>query len=274
MRRPWVRGARAFALGVTRAGLVAVAIAVAAATLGASPARAATTPDTAVTTRDGAAYQGVLVEQIPGDHVTIETADGKIHTFAQSQVASVRPLGPRHVVEPLERRGDSEGVLVDLTAGDPNARLVQLSVSGRGAPAPNPEICGPPCGVRVSPGTYVIGGNGIVPSASFSVPDAATHVRVTADPVTLSHRSTAVILGAGGGIGLLTVGLPMILTGAVLESTSNMGVQGTPAPPGQEAGSAIKWTGLVLSAVCLVAGIAGLVMYQSDTTARVDSTGP
>jgi hypothetical protein len=186
MTRWWLAAAGAVTLGV----LLAVT----------GEARAATpaAPDTAVTTRDGAAYQGVLVEQVPGDHVTIQTADGKIHTFAPSQVLSVRPLGARQAVEPLAPSGT--GVLVDLAASDPNARLVQLSVSGSGAPAPNAEICGPPCGVRVSPGTYIIGGGGIVPSPAFGLSETTAHVRVTSDPVTVGRRDSALMWAAGGGI--------------------------------------------------------------------------
>jgi hypothetical protein len=232
------------------------------------------TPDTAVTTRDGARYQGVLVEEVPGDHVTIQTADGKIHTFATSQVLSVRPLGARHPVEPIAESGDrSAGVLVDLSATDPNARLVQLSVSGNSAPAPNAEICGPPCGVRVSPGTYIIGGGGIVPSPAFGLSETTAHVRVTSDPVTVQRRSNALMWAAGGGIGA-SVGLSLWLTGALSESAENdAAAMGGPQPP--HIGAPLKWTGIVLTAVSAVAGIAGLVMWSgADTTARVEPVGP
>lgn len=262
MTQPWVRGSGALALGV----LLAVA----------GPARAATpaAPDTAVTTRDGAAYQGVLVEQVPGDHVTIQTADGKIHTFHAGQVASVRPLGGRQPVEPVATTSHgSSGVLVDLTATDPNARLVQLSVSGNSAPAPNAEICGPPCGVRVSPGTYIIGGGGIVPSPAFGLSETTAHVRVTSDPVTVARRSTALMWAAGGGIAA-SLGLSFWVTGALAESNENdVATMGGPQPP--HIGAPIKWTGIVLTAVGAVAGIAGLVMwYGADTTARVEPVGP
>ena len=243
----------------------------------ASPAARAApaAPDTAVSTRDGAAYQGVLVEQIPGDHVTIQTADGKIHTFASSQVVSVRPLGGRHPVEPIAESGAdrSSGVLVDLSATEPNARLVQLSVSGNGAPAPNAEICGPPCGVRVSPGTYIIGGGGIVPSPAFGLSETSAHVRVTSDAVTVARRNSALIWAAGGGIAA-TLGLSFWVTGAIAESNENdVASMGGPQPP--HIGAPIKWTGIVLTAVGAVAGIAGLVMwYGADTTARVEPVGP
>jgi hypothetical protein len=262
MTRPWVGEAGALALGV----LLALG--------GTAWAAIPATPDTAVTTREGAAYQGVLVEQVPGDHVTIQTADGKIHTFNAGQVVSVRPLGARQAVEPIAAPSHgSSGVLVDLAATDPNARLVQLSVSGNGAPAPNAEICGPPCGVRVSPGTYLIAGAGIVPSPAFGLSESAAHVRVTSDPVTLDHRSTSLMWAAGGGIGA-SVGLSFWLAGALFESNQNdIAAMGGSPPP--HIGAPIKWTGIVLTAVSVVAGIAGLVMwYQADTTARVEPVGP
>jgi hypothetical protein len=255
MTRRWVR---------RWGGLVLLALA------GTARAAPPAAPDTAVTTRDGAAYQGVLVEQVPGDHVTIQTADGKIHTFNTGQVASVRPLGARQAVEPIATPSHgSSGVLVDLDATDPNARLVQLSVSGNGAPAPNAEICGPPCGVRVSPGTYMIGGAGIVPSPGFGLSESAAHVRVTSDPVTIDHRNTSIMWAAGGGIAA-SLGLSLWLSGVLFESNANdtaaMGL-----PPQPNIGGPLKWTGIVLTAVGAAAGIAGLVMwYQADTTARVE----
>jgi hypothetical protein len=264
MTLPWVRGAGALALGILLA------------TATAGPVRAApAAPDTAVTTRDGAAYQGVLVEQIPGDHVTIQTADGKIHTFAASQVVSVRPLGPHAAVEPIVRvTGSGGGVLVDLATTDPNARLVQLFVSGGAPAAANPEICGPPCGVAVPPGTYVVGGAGIVPSAPFSLLETPQHVRVTSDPVTIHHRDSSIILAAGGGIGAVSVGLPLWLSGVLIESAENDQSTFNSSSSTPHIGTVVKWTGLVLTGACLAAALVGLVTYQSETTARVDPAGP
>jgi hypothetical protein len=249
---------------------VGVLLAVAGEARAASPAP----PDTAVTTRDGAAYQGVLVEQVPGDHVTIQTADGKIHTFANSQVLSVRPLGARQAVEPIAAPSNgSAGVLVDLAAGDPNARLVQLSVTGNAAPAPNAEICGPPCGVRVAPGTYIIGGGGIVPSPAFGLSETATHVRVTSNPVTVDHRNASLYWAAGGGIGA-SLGLSLWFSGVAFEAQQN-DIAAMGGPPPSNIGTPLKWTGIVITAVSVVAGIAGLVMWsQADTTARVEPVRP
>jgi hypothetical protein len=48
---------------------------------------------------------------------------------------------------------------------------------------------------------------------------------------------------------------------------------GGPQPP--HIGAPVKWTGIVLTAVGAVAGIAGLVMWHgADTTARVQPVGP
>ncbi len=164
------------------------------------------------------------------------------------------------------------GILVDLATTDPNARLVQLSVAS-GPAAPNPEICGPPCGVRVPAGTYVIGGAGIAPSPAFSLADYPPHVLVTSDPVTFRHRDSAIILAAGGGIGAVSVGLPLWLSGVFIESAEK-DQSGLGGSSQSNIGTDIKWTGLVLTGACLVAAIAGLVMWQADSTARVDPAGP
>lgn len=275
MTRAWggglTRGSRAAAGSLLAALLLSVLLGTAGSAAAATPAP----PDTAVTTRDGAAYQGVLVEQIPGDHVTIQTADGRIHTFPSSEVATVRPLGARGVTPlPSAESERTSGVLVDLSTSDPNARLVQLATSGGAPAAANPEICGPPCGVHVAPGTYVIGGGGIIPSSAFTLPSVPGHVRITTEPVTTEHRSTSVILAAGGGISAVSVGLPLWLTGVLLEDAENNETSTGLQTSTTHVGSTVKWTGIVITVASLVAGIVGLAMYQGDTTARVDPAGP
>jgi hypothetical protein len=241
-------------------GLAVVALAPAA--VAAEPS----VPDTVVTTRGGAVYQGVLVENVPGDHVTIQSADGKIHSFPSAGVAAIRGVGAGRPPVPAPADARSPNVLVDLSSADPGARLVQMSVSGGGVAAPNPEICGPPCGVRVAPGNYVVAGNGILPSPLFELPESAGHVRVSAETVTYDQRTTGIILSAGGGITAASVGLPLWLMGAAMEDfEGNSSFDG----PGSS-GSTIKWAGIVTTAVCVAAAIVGLVVYHGGTTARVD----
>jgi hypothetical protein len=221
-------------------------------------------PDTVVTTKAGAVYQGVLVENVPGDHVTIQSADGRIHTFPAGDIAAIGAPGRRAQAVPAPVRGP--GVLVDLSSADAGARLVQMSVSGGGAPAPNPEICGPPCGVRVAPGNYVVAGNGILPSPLFDLPASAGHVHVAAETVTHDQRTTGIILSAGGGITAASLGLPLWLMGAAMEdidANSSLDRSGSPA-------STIKWAGVITTAVCAVAAVIGLVIYHGGTTVRVD----
>jgi hypothetical protein len=232
-------------------------------------------PDTAVTTRDGSAYQGVLVEQVPGDHITIQMADGTIHTFVASQVASVHPLGARPPMPPVQPLAPAPpGVLVDFTATDQGARLVQASVTGNAVPSPNPELCGPPCRVRVAPGNYLIGGPGIVPSAGFALTGNPDHVRVTSDVLTTDRRGTSQFLMIGGGIGALAVGLPVWMMGYVFEAFQKdnqaLGVQTST----DNAGPTLVWIGLSVTALCVGAVIAGLAMYRGDTTVHVDPAGP
>jgi hypothetical protein len=260
--------------GVSGMKTLALGVALACAVAGVRPARAAApaVPDTAVTTRDGAVYQGVLVEQIPGSHVTIQTADGKIHTFAPSEVAVVRALGSSGVVRPLPHAGAD--VLVELTSTNEGARLIQMSVAGGGAGAPNPEVCGPPCGKKVAAGSYIIAGNGLVQSSPFELRESAAHVRITADPVTHDRRTTGIILAAGGGITAGTVTLPIWLFGAALESEESREAQAMTGGSSTHIGSTVKWTGIVLTAACLVAGVAGLVILSGDTTVRVDPVSP
>jgi hypothetical protein len=224
-------------------------------------------PDTAVTTRDGAVYQGVLVEQIPGDHVSIQTADGRIRSFAAADVTTVRPLGPRNPAPP----GGGRGVMVDLVSADPAARLWQMSVSG-GAPAVNPEMCGLPCGLRVPAGTYVVAGNGVLPSDPFELRESAGRVRIKADTVTHDRRTVGIGLAAGGGITAGSLSLPLWLLGVLLESSAQDSPSTFPDQQSERLDRArtVKWTGIVLTALCVAASAAGLAVYHGGTKVEID----
>ncbi len=227
----------------------------------------AAVPDTAVTTRDGAVYQGVLVEQIPGDHVSIQTADGRIRNFASTEVTTVRPLGPRVSVPPVGVRG----VMVDLVSADPAARLWQMSAAG-GAPAVNPEMCGLPCGVRVPAGTYVVAGNGVLPSDPFQLRESAGRVRIKADTVTHDRRTVGIGLAAGGGITAGSLSLPLWLLGVLLESSAEDSPSSFPGQQSERLDRArtVKWTGIVLTAICVAASAAGLAVYHGGTRVEID----
>jgi hypothetical protein len=68
----------------SRLNLLVRALFVSCAAVISSPAFAQTT--TTVTTNDGSTYQGELVENVVGDHVTIKLADGQVRRFAAADV--------------------------------------------------------------------------------------------------------------------------------------------------------------------------------------------
>jgi hypothetical protein len=168
------------------AGAWAIAVGV---WLAAAAAWAQTPPDV-VELRNGGMVRGTLVENIPGDHVTIQLSTGEIRSFPASEVVRVGPgpMTPVMVPEPLY----AEPVVAAPARPTVNVRVVgaseELSLhrltgtasvsvwTGRGVGTAAIDqfaiICGAPCEQSVEPGSYTLGvseGNGMARRADHSI---------------------------------------------------------------------------------------------------------
>jgi hypothetical protein len=242
-------------------------------------------PDTAVRLKDGSLFQGVLVEQAPGDHITIQLADGTVRKFAAADVTQVRNLH-EHEHEQEHERAPAAGppaayapptqgrpITVDIVSTHPDARLWQLSLAadhpGRAPTFTNVEVCGVPCGRSFPAGSYMISGQKIQSSVSFDLEPATPHVRVVTDPVTTDRRHAATFF-AGGAAGLGGLGGTFLLYGFFFRPTSNsVDTAGLSTLDNR-----LNQAGLALLGLGLVSGVIAAVLYFKDTAVRVETVEP
>jgi hypothetical protein len=236
-------------------------------------------PDTSVRLKDGSLFQGVLVEQAPGDHITIQLADGSVRRFPAADVTLVRNLHEQEH-EPaagpgLARAVATQGrpITVDIVSTDPNARLWQLSLASdraRGAlpTYTNLEVCDLPCGRSVPAGSYMISGYKIQQSASFDLDPATPHVRIVTDPVSTDRRHAAMFFGAGA-VGLGGLGGTFLLYGFLLHPDST-----DPNAAGFNSfDHKLNVAGAAMLGLGLVSGVIAAILYFKDTQVRVESVG-
>ena len=247
-------------------------------------------PDTVVRLKSGAVYQGVLVESVPGDHVTIQLADGNVKRFGSGAVASIRSLGQRveedgpgalvaasHAAAARDEDDANAApatVDVSLSSTNRDARLFQIAVAG--APGAESrltttkrEVCGPPCARDLPPGTYQIVGKDLEPSRIFDLETSVPHVKITTDPVLSSRKSTGKALLIGSGV-VGSVGLPLLFYGGFF----TLALPSDSFSDQRDKWKTVAETGLVLSTVAVAAGIAGLTLYLRDTEVTVASASP
>ena len=158
-----------------------------------APAAAQAPPDV-VELRNGGMVRGTLVENIPGDHVTIQIATGELRTFPSAEVLRVGPAPVAPVMTPVVvEPGYPTGVAVPAPPAPMiNVRVVgtseELSLhrltgtasvsvwTGRGVGTAAIDqfaiICGAPCDQQLPAGTYTLGvsqGNGMARRADHSI---------------------------------------------------------------------------------------------------------
>ncbi len=155
----------------------------------ASVASAQTPPDV-VELRNGGMVRGTLIENLPGDHVTIQLATGEVRTFPAAEVLRVGPGAssapviiepgyPGQMVPPppepmvnVRVVGTSEELSLHRLTG-----TASVSVwTGRGMSAAAIDqfaiLCGAPCEQSIPRGTYTLGisqGNGMARRADHSI---------------------------------------------------------------------------------------------------------
>ena len=131
----------------------------------------AQTPPDVVETVDGGIVRGTIVENVPGDHVTIQLVTGEIRVLPAGSVLRVT-MGaaappPAAIMAPLPPPVDP-GVTLHVTGTSPGLMLHRLTATATvtvwtgngvgGALIDQFEpICAAPCDATVPPGTYTMG---------------------------------------------------------------------------------------------------------------------
>jgi len=131
----------------------------------------AQTPPDVLYLEGGGMVRGTIVENVPGDHVTIQLATGEVRTFASAQVVRVAmgegtPPPPPAAI--IVAPPPDPGVSVHVTASSPDLILHRLTGTasvtvwtnnGVGSAAIDQfePICGAPCDTHLPAGTYTFG---------------------------------------------------------------------------------------------------------------------
>jgi hypothetical protein len=234
-----------------------------------------------VVTKDGSTYQGELVENVVGGHVTLRLATGEIVTFdardIQSQgsatttpsVPVLAPLPAPPPAPPSARRPSfslnipglysgtprayegADAVAVHITSpNDANASLAQESASGW------VTVCQIPCTTTVDPKAMyqlqTMPGL-MVPSAPFRFPADEGALELNANVRSRLHNM-------GWGIGLVTGGPLVALPGIYL--LSGMFDSGGSPSTGE---TVLGWTLVGVSTALVITGVVMLAMPASST---------
>lgn len=218
-----------------------------------------------VVTSDGSRYEGELVENVVGDHVTIRLASGEIRGFDVRDVKSMDLARP--AMPPASMFTPFAGVLpgVPRTYEGPDAVPVHIMSTGAESASLEQEsasgwvpVCAMPCTTTVDPkATYKL-----FASEPFHFP-AGGPLDLKADLRTRQHNM-------GWGVGLITTGSVTWIPGLFLligmfDGPSADGSTGTPST----AETAIGWTIIGASAAVTIAGIVMLATPASTTLTDV-----
>jgi hypothetical protein len=134
--------------------------------------------------KSGAEYQGLLVEKIPGDHLTLQLTTGEVKRFEWAEIATdapdaaappmFQPSGTSSPSPPPLAPDTSHMAFVHIDAKNPDdhpeLRHVAMSVdyAGRGGSLAV-GTCMAPCDQWVPSGEYYIGGRRLESSAHFDL---------------------------------------------------------------------------------------------------------
>ncbi len=215
-----------------------------------------------VTLADGTVMQGELVEKVPGDHITLKLATGEIRTIRWSALAPQMQTPPPQVTiqQPQQPQGPLTHVTIDGDA--PGISLMRVMGFGfvqygssTGSFASYQTVCVAPCQADID-GTamYQIAGDGITPSATFSVPQGPTHLHV--------HGGS---LGARlGGVWLVVGGITLAVTGGIFAGTF-----AAISTPGQDNTGWIVG-GLITAGVGVIMTAFGIPLFTGSATSVVN----
>lgn len=131
----------------------------------------AQTPPDVVELVGGGMVRGTLVENVPGDHVTIQLVTGEVRTYRASEVVRVgsaatpplmAPLPPPPVAMAapgvrLRVIGDTDGLTLHELTGTANVTVWTGNGVGSARVDSFAPLCTAPCEHTLAPGTYTLG---------------------------------------------------------------------------------------------------------------------
>lgn len=173
-------------------------------------------PPDIVQLANGGMVRGTIIENIPGDHVSIQLATGEVRVFTATELRYAGPYVAPQIAAPLPPPPPArrtvhvhvEGTSDDLTLQQVTGTATAVVSSGRGFAQVQIDQFGPlctaPCDLDLEPGTYTLG-----VSLGQSTARRADHNLFTFD------RDTSLELEYASREGLRIAGWVTFILGAV-----------------------------------------------------------
>lgn len=249
--------------------------------------RAALAQDTGADTvvlRDGGMLKGSLQEVLPGDHVTLQLANGQSARIRWDVIDHIIRNGvPLNTAQPQPTTTpntssppppvDQGNVFVHIDGDD-----VDLEAQFTSSPAPSGKkmngswvtMCSSPCDMEMplAP-SYRLAGSGVRASRTFKLAGRpGDHVVITAD----SASKGAFV----GGIVMIGVGVPVFVIGCFVElvvGIVNLASHGTSYSEGEYVDtSGAQVVGLSMMGLGAASVITGIVLVAGNGSTKLDQT--
>lgn len=239
--------------------------------------------------KNGGMLRGTIVDAIPGSHARIQLPTGEIAMVQWSEIARIEngarpptptPEPPSTAWKPPPPPPPTPGpppitgptLLVHIDSPRP-VRLEHYD------PARSnwDELCNSPCDMQVPvEGDYRIAGVGVKASNRFAMTGkAGDRIVIDVNPASKGWFAAGIV---GGGVGLLTisVGLYVVLVGAIGSSidkgfcsgTSTTGCAASQQTTSSDSIKAAGWTITAVGGVLAAAGVVVMAMHWSTSTAQ------
>lgn len=239
-----------------------------------APPPAQSGPD-AVYLKDGGMIRGTIVEVIPGNHASVQLADGRIATIRWDMVdhidrgTAAKPPLPT-TTTPLPAAGTPPPAVAMVTVhidADGDVILEQQVAGGRWAGGDWRDVCQAPCDMSLPTNTmYRIGGPGVRSSRPFSIEGRDGKAVLEVHAASSGAR--------GGGIALLVVGPIAIFVGLIValvgaaENATSCGIY-SGSTCSTSSGDGLVAGGLITVGIGIAGTVIGGVLLGTNSSSKV-----
>jgi hypothetical protein len=218
--------------------------------------------------KNGGVVRGLLVEIIPGDHVTVQLPNGEFAKVAWSDVDRLERVGaptPSPAPPPLTAPAVGPKALVHIES----PRHVTLDRKNPGEDQPWVTACESPCDAELPlDNEYRIVGTGVRPSSDFRL-EASPGQRVVLEvnPSSKAVRAAGIVIGS--------LGITAVVTGIYLWAWTLPALSACTSGPydnGCDAFRSIGRAGLITAGAGALVGILGGVLFFSSNRSKTTET--
>lgn len=228
-----------------------------------------TGPD-AVYLKDGGMIRGTIIEVIPGNHASVQLADGRIATIRWDMVdhidrGTAKPPTATPVALPPAATPPPPATMATVHIdGDGEVILEQQVAGGQWAGGEWRDVCQSPCDVSLPTNLmYRIGGPGVRASRPFSIQAHDGKAVLEVHAASSGARGGGIALVIIGPIAILVGGM-VALVGAAENASCDLIGGGTCS-----SGSGLVAGGLVTLAVGIAGTIVGGVLIGTNSSSKV-----